>query len=193
MIGSLTPLLSLGSGSGSPLHWCGVQSSASVEAGPQGIDRCSSPAKWQLPKLAFTVTSEAATNLPFRIDLAIQLLFSSNRHALTSWLYHTHFGLMHAPVHRAHVYPAYMHAHTFPCPVDYWANLLLLFYVYLFCLYSSSLQLRGELSWCFIADVSTSKQTVATEAKSLFKRSLWVWQRRQGPRRQCGGQVNKNT
>ena len=32
----------------------------------------------------------------------------------------------------AHVYPAYMHAHPFPCPVDYWANLLLLFCVYLF-------------------------------------------------------------
>ena len=39
--------------------------------------------------------------------------------------------------------------------------------------------------WCFTAEVSTSKQTVATEAKSLFKRSLW--QRRQGPRRRRGG------
>ena len=31
----------------------------------------SRPAKWQLPKLAFTVMSEAATNLPFKTDLAI--------------------------------------------------------------------------------------------------------------------------
>ena len=69
MFGSLTLLLSLGSGSGSPSHWCGEQSSASVEAGPQGIDQCSSPAKWQLLKLTFTVTSEAVTNLPFRTDL----------------------------------------------------------------------------------------------------------------------------
>ena len=37
------------------------------------------------------------------------------------------FGRMHAPVHRRTCYPAHMHAHTFPRPVDSSANLLLLF------------------------------------------------------------------
>ena len=39
----------------------------------------------------------------------------------------------------AHVYPAHMHAHTFPCPVDYSANLLLLFMSISSCLWFSSL------------------------------------------------------
>ena len=37
------------------------------------------------------------------------------------------FRRMHAPVHRRTCYPAHMHAHTFPLPVDSSANLLLLF------------------------------------------------------------------
>ena len=69
----------------------------------------------------------AIQNWPSYLATLLFLLTCTHLWALshTFWAY----ARTHTP---AHVYPAYMHAHTFPCPVDYWANLLLLFYVYLF-------------------------------------------------------------
>ena len=57
--------------------------------------------------------------------LATLLFLQTCTHLLT--LSHTFWAYARTRT-PAHVFPAYMHAHTFPCPVDYWANLLLLFY-----------------------------------------------------------------
>ena len=107
----------------------------SLEQNERGIDQHSSPAKWQLPKLAFTVTSEAATNSPFRTDQDLAILTyssSSYRHTLTSGLYHTHLGHMHAHVHRRTcVQHICTHTRSHASSITP-ANLLLFFYVYLF-------------------------------------------------------------
>ena len=128
MIGSLTPLLSLGSGSGSPSHWCGVQSSASVEAGPQGIDQRSSPVKWQLPKLAFTVTSEAATNSKTSLFIYSSLL--TNMHSPLDSITHI-LGICTHPYTGAPVSSTYARTHV-PMPRRLLSKPTAAFYVYLF-------------------------------------------------------------
>ena len=55
------------------------------------------------------------------------LSLSTYRHALTSGLYPAHFWAYARTRTPAHVFPAHMHAHTFPRPVDSSANLLLRF------------------------------------------------------------------
>ena len=68
---------------------------------------------------------------------AFWLLFSTYRHALTSGLYPAHFWAYARTRTPAHVFPAHMHAHTFPRPVDSSANLLLLFMSISSCCYFS--------------------------------------------------------
>ena len=81
--------------------------------------------------------------------LTFSLLFSTYRHALTSGLYPAHFWAYARTRTPAHVFPAHMHAHTFPRPVDSSANLLLLF---------MSISLLVVISLCFLLYVFESWQ-----------------------------------
>ena len=87
------------------------------------------------------------------------------------------FGRMHAPVHRRTCYPAHMHAHTFPRPVDSTANLLLLFmsissccYFYVFssvCNKSLGTFKKTKCRWDFASKNSTETRKINAAAFEL--------------------------
>ena len=106
----------------------------SLEQNERGIDQRSSPAKWQLPKLAFTVTSEAATNSPFRTDqdLAISTYSSllTDMHSPLDSITHI-LGICTHTYTGARVSSTYARTHV-PMPRRLLRKPTALFYVYLF-------------------------------------------------------------
>ena len=75
------------------------------------------------------------------------------RHALTWTLSRTFWAYAHTRT-PAHVYPAHMHAHTFPRPIDSSANLLLLFMSI-----SPSCYFSVFSSVCITSNLSIKKKT----------------------------------
>ena len=106
----------------------------SLEQNERGIDQRSSPAKWQLPKLAFTVTSEAATNSPFRTDqdLAISTYSSllTDMHSPLDSITHI-LGICTHTYTGAHVSSTYARTHVL-MPRRLLRKPTAVFYVYLF-------------------------------------------------------------
>ena len=115
-----------------PLRWIRSilrckQRAERVQVQKQGkIVRCEWAARWFIPEGS---ARKSGVRIEYGVRLTVGEIEKQGRtdmHSPLDSIPHT-FGRMHAPVHRRTCYPAHMHAHTFPRPVDSSANLLLLF------------------------------------------------------------------